>query len=244
MTAITPEKQRPRLALVVTSVVVAVLAFGAAAVGGVALWADSQKDEHGYLSTDEHPFAAGTRAIVSESVDLDLAEAGWLLDEDQFGKVRLEVEGTSSKPVFVGVARTDDVRVYRRGAAHSRVTDIQDHPFAATYEQRAGSRRPAPPSEEFIWDASASGRGLQELTWKVREGEWSVVVMNADGSRGVRAEVAAGARLPWMDDLGWAALGGAAVMWTGAALLLIAAFRPPRPPLPESPVRPAAPAAA
>ena len=35
--------------------------------------------------------------------------------------------------------------------------------------------------------------------------------MNADGSRGVAADVSAGARLPWLAPAGWATLGGGLV---------------------------------
>jgi hypothetical protein len=39
---------------------------------------------------------------------------------------------------------------------------------------------------------------VQELVWAPQEGAWSVVVMNADGSGGVAADVQFGAELPWL----------------------------------------------
>jgi len=36
------------------------------------------------------------------------------------------------------------------------------------------------------------------LTWKVRAGDWSVVLMNADGSRGVTADIDLGAKLSFL----------------------------------------------
>jgi hypothetical protein len=35
--------------------------------------------------------------------------------------------------------------------------------------------------------------GTQTVTWKVREGDWSVVLMNSDGSRGIAADIDLGA---------------------------------------------------
>jgi hypothetical protein len=52
------------------------------------------------------------------------------------------------------------------------------------------------------------------FTWDVREGTWTAVVMNADGSAGVSVETTAGARLP---SLGWIA---AVVMGVGVVFLL------------------------
>jgi hypothetical protein len=77
--------------------------------------------------------------------------------------------------------------------------------------------------------------GTQTLTWKVREGDWSVVLMNADGSRGVAADVDLGAKLSF---LLWVAIGlliGGALVVGGSTALVVLAARKPRPP-PGSPV--------
>ena len=52
----------------------------------------------------------------------------------------------------------------------------------------------APPAEQDFWTASATGSGEQELDWEARGGRWSVVVMNADGTAEVDADVEVGAR--------------------------------------------------
>ena len=61
-----------------------------------------------------------------------------------------------------------------------------------------GDRSAGAPGAQRFWAASAQGGGTQALTWDVEDGDWSVVVMNADGSPGVDAGVSAGAsaRLP------------------------------------------------
>jgi hypothetical protein len=67
------------------------------------------------------------------------------------------------------------------------------------------------------------------MTWKVRDGDWSVVVMNADGSAGVDAGVRAGADVPFLGPAGWITLGGGLVLLAGAGGLLYLGIRkPPR----------------
>ena len=93
-----------------------------------------------------------------------------------------------------------------------------------------GKRRATPPGRERFWSASARGTGDQTLEWDLRDGDWSVVVMNADGSPGVDVELDAGAKVPWLEEIGWTALGGGALIAAGAALLLVAGLRGPRDP--------------
>ena len=79
--------------------------------------------------------------------------------------------------------------------------------------------RPRPAAQSF-WAASATGSGSQALTWKTKSGEWSIVVMNADGSPGVSADVSAGAKIPWAL---WAGIGvavfGALLLYAAVALI-------------------------
>jgi hypothetical protein len=219
-----------RIALVATGAVTALLAAGLLAIGGVALWGESEKDADGYLSTDSHHFDTRTHALASESLDVNLDGAEWLMDREDFGDVRLEVVPQGDEAVFVGIAPTDRVSRYLKGVAHTSVSDVDSWPFDADYEERAiaGERMPAPPGRESIWAASAQGAGPQTLDWDVEEGDWSVVVMNADGSRGVDAEVEAGAKVPFLSAIGWTGIGAGAVLLIAAAGLLTLGIRTPR----------------
>jgi hypothetical protein len=224
-----------RIPLLVAGVLTGVLALGLLVAGGGLLWADGQKDGRGYLSTDRHAFQADTAALVSENVDLDLDGAEWLVDAGDFGDVRLSVAPESSTPVFVGIARTSDVDRYLAGIAHTTVDDLDDEPFGlfgdfgVDYRDSAGVARAGRPADETFWAASASGTGVQDLSWDARHGDWSIVVMNADGSPGVNAGVQAGAKLPLLDELGWTALGGGVILMIITAGLVTLGVRPRRP---------------
>jgi hypothetical protein len=65
--------------------------------------------------------------------------------------------------------------------------------------------------------------------WDVDDGDWSVVVMNADGSPGVSAEVSAGAKLPELGAIGWSTMGGGALLLVAGIVLMVAGARPRRP---------------
>ena len=131
-----------------------------------------------------------------------------------------------------GIARTSDVSDYLRGVAHTDVTNLDyagpwGDDFQADYSDRTGSGHPAPPARSDIWVASQQGTGRQTLDWDVKDGDWSVVVMNADGSPGVDADISAGAKVPYLSTLGFVALGLGVAFIVGTALLTLYGTRPP-----------------
>jgi hypothetical protein len=123
------------------------------------------------------------------------------------------------------------------------VTDVDYSPFRASYRDHGGDRRPALPAEQGFWAASAHGAGRQTVTWDLEDGDWSIVVMNADGSRGVDTDISAAAEVPFLATLGWLSLGGALLLLIGAGTLLVLGVRTPRPPQADTatlpPTRPA-----
>lgn len=158
------------------------------------------------------------------------------MDRDDLGKVRLAVASRGGEPVFVGIVRTSAVSDYLRGTSYTEVTDVDYSPFHASYRDRdnGGDRRPALPADQDFSAASAHGTGTQTVAWDIEDGDWSIVVMNADGSRGVATDIRAGAEVPFLGTLGWIALGGALVLLITAGALTYVAFRTPRPPKAQS----------
>jgi hypothetical protein len=65
------------------------------------------------------------------------------------------------------------------------------------------------------------------VSWEIEDGDWSVVLMRAEGSRGVQADLSVGARLP---DLAWVGIGlvgaGVVLLGVGAGLIYLAVRRP------------------
>jgi hypothetical protein len=228
----TPPKRGPsggQIAAIVGGSIAGIVAVLALVAGGLLLWADSKKDGDGYLKTGSDPYSTSTYAIASEDLQLDDDVPGVV--EDLYGKVRLSATSHNGKPVFVGIAHSDDVSRYLAASAHATLTDVNYDPFEASYRTTGGGQRPEAPADQDIWVASAHGSGQQTLTWDVKQGNWSVVVMNADGSAGVDAGGRAGATANFLTPLAWGTLGGGVLFAVVSGGLLFAGLRRPKPPV-------------
>jgi hypothetical protein len=223
-----------RIAAVIAGSVLALVSLGLLVAGGAGLWANGQKDDQGYLNTRTERFHTRAAALRTANLDVDLGGTATVLDNDLYGKVRLRATSRAGRDLFVGIARTRDVTDYLRGTAHATVTDLDYHPFRADYTTSGGARRAAVPATQRIWAAEAQGRGAQTLTWDVVDGNWSVVVMNADGRPGVDAGVRAGANVPFLDEVAWGAIGTGVVLLLVSGALLYVGTRSQRRPRPET----------
>jgi Domain of unknown function (DUF4389) len=211
-----------RIVLVVLGSIAVLLGAALLAGGGALLWADqTQRDDDGFLSTPTELFSSNSYAIVSEPIDLVEADAGDWLWEDVLGDVRVRASGGD---LFVGVGPTREIDGYLRGVEYDRLTDVNYDPFSADYEREGGDAPARPPGDEEFWVEIASGSGEQTLTWNAEPGNWSVVVMNSDGSRGIAADVSVGAEASWIV---WVAIGvlvaGALFLLGGAAMIFFGA---------------------
>jgi len=216
-----------RVVATVSGAIAGLVAFGLIVAGAVLLYGNAQKDHDGYLSTHTERYHTRTFALATDDLDVNTDAPDWVTDGTALGHVRLKATSRAGKPVFVGIAPTKDVAAYLRGTSHAIVTDVDYPSFHATYRTRVGDW-PAPPLAQRFWTASANGTGTQAVDWKVRDGNWSVVVMNADGSANVDAGVKAGADAPWLAAAGWTTLGGGVLLMAFAGALVWVGTRRPR----------------
>jgi hypothetical protein len=209
-----------RTILIVLGSIAALIGIALAVGAGVIVWADAtQRDDDGFFTTPTERFVSPGYAITHERAEVlaDEDVPGWL--EDELGTVKVTATG-ADRPVFVGIGPADDVESYLDGVSRSLVDDVDYHPFRADYDQEPGGAPAVAPGDNDFWVASSSGAGPQTVTWDVEQGDWSLVVMNADASRGVLADVEVGGKVDW---LGWVALGlaGTAILFIGGAALLL-----------------------
>ena len=210
-----------RTVLTVAGAIVGVLGALVVAAGGTALWQTGSSDG-GYISSGTHRFATTSHAIVTEGFKVDSDVPRWLI-----GRARITASSTEGKPVFIGVARERDVDAYLANVGRSQIRNLEYGPFTVDYTNHAGTASPALPGSRSMWAASTSGTGEQELNWRIRSGAWRVVLMNADGSSGVSAEVKVGGTVDHALAVALGVTGGGLlILLFGAAVVFSGRGRP------------------
>ncbi len=227
-----------RIAMIVVGSLLALIAVGVIAGGVYGLWLHTTQRSDGYVMTSSERFATNGYALATRTLQISSEVPSFLYGRDWLGDVRIRGESANpNRPLFIGIARKDDVDRYLAGVAHSEVVDVSANLFGTyrpSYRAQPGGRPATPPSRASFWVARVAGLGSQALTWSVKQGRWAVVVMRPDGSRGVSADLAAGAKLP---ALLWASivlLVCGMLILGGAATLIYLAAREPRAPAPPA----------
>jgi hypothetical protein len=204
----------------------------------------SARDADGYIMFDPATFERMSTAIVISDMDVlkgrflvhagDSGVPGWAIED-----LEVRMRGSTSGPaaLFMGVAPSSEVDTYLTGVTHDEMTDLELEVAeirSVEYERHEGTTTPSTPGAELFWATAVEGTGLLTLDWTVRPGDWSAVIMNADASSGVGAELVFGAQASNIDTIGWtkivtglvALIGGA----LGAFLALRGRNREPEPP--------------
>ena len=209
-----------RVLQVAVGAVTLVAGLAVSGIGASLLWANAtQRDSTGYFNTPFQTFESSGSAVVS-SVDLTMHPGpnDWL-SYHPLGTLRLRAQVTGGV-TFVGIARTSAVDQYLAGVAYDQVRSVRVLPFGVAYRTFAGSRTPLPPATQALWVASASGTGVQQITWRPESGKWSVVVMRGDARAGVVARASVGTNTGLVVPLGSLLLaGGVLLLLAGGALL-------------------------
>ncbi|MDJ0923799.1 MAG: hypothetical protein QNJ77_04485 [Acidimicrobiia bacterium] len=190
-----------KLLAAVFGVTLVVGSFAMAAVGTIALIVP---DDEGWISAG--PVRMRTEAVgfVGEDIHIDFGDhvgngrtvIGW----DAI-PARFEVDSRNGKEIFVGVAAEDDVRTYLDGVAMDRVESLHHDPDLVHVQ---GAWSVEPPHSQDFWVAT----GIDgELEWNLDDGNWAVVVLNADGTAGVDVAVSGSAKIPFLEIIGLVLVG-------------------------------------
>ena len=187
------------------------------ALGGGGILAVGGTD--GKFSSGHHDVSTPTRALVSEVATIN----GTHDFTDALGQPRIRVNANAvnaDHPVFVGVGRKADVDRYLAGAEIDRVTDFDVDPFTLDKTRMSGDAKPKPPATQSFWVTESTGTKAK-LDWKVRDGNYRVVVMNADGSRGVATQSEFEIEIPHLETVAIVALVLGLVTLLGGVALIV-----------------------
>ena len=156
--------------------------------GGIGLGYSFGRDDDGYVDSTIERLETASVAIVATEIDLmaDPVGSDWVIERLD-AEVRLRVE-SSPKDVFIAIAPEEEVDRYLEGVAHNELIDLDDD-LNGVYRNQPGSNVIAAPTEQSFWTESAVGSTPITLDWELTSGNWSVVLMNADGSPGVLADI-------------------------------------------------------
>lgn len=152
----------------------------------------SSRQDGSYLFSPQWQLSSSAYAVTTPEATLETSLRN--LPDIRFA---VTVESTDDDPIFVGIGPSADVDDYLSRVHISELAGAWGFPVRAQLRDIPGTERPEPPEEQDFWRAQSVGNGLQEFTWQAEEGEWALVVMNADGSAGIDARAAVGVEAPW-----------------------------------------------
>ncbi len=212
-----------RIVLIAVGCIAALMALALFAGAGFITWANAtQRDADGFFATTYHRYSTPSFALTREHVRVftGVDRPEWITRPGRLATVRVSAHAIPGRQLFVGIARTSAVDAYLGGVAHDEVTDVSYDPFSVNYRSSTGTAPMTRPGNLHVWSVQATG-AAPAVTWPVRKGNWSLVVMNASGAQGVSADVRLAAKVNF---LGWVSLGLflAGVLFAAAAALMIA----------------------
>jgi len=215
-----------RIIAIIVGVLLALPAFGLFIGGGVLGVAYlSERSDDGYFDETLDRIASPTAAIVTGDVDLrvDPGPPDWVVDlVDATVRIRAHAQDSD---LFVGIGPTADVEAYLANVAREEIVDVEVN-GDVDYRVIPGEAVPAPPTDQTFWAASVAGMD-EELIWDLAEGEWTAVLMNADGASGIVADVTVGLRSGALVVVALVLLlVGAMLTAIAVAIILIAVRRP------------------
>jgi hypothetical protein len=190
--------------------------------GALSIIYGTQRDDDGFFDVNPDQLVSATAAITAEDLDLgtDPGPPRWLTDAFDV-TFRLRAEGVDDTELFLGIAPQEDLDAYLANVAHDEIDEITGMDFDVSYVRREGTAAPAIPGEQVFWAVQDSGAGEVEVMWQPEAGEWGVVIMNADGSAPVAADVNAAIKAPVLIGVGIGLIVGGALLMALAVFLIV-----------------------
>jgi len=168
-------------------------------------------DDDGYITSDTATVDLSGYAIVLEDIEFDGNPMAWRWIQRRGDLLKLKIITESNDPdkeIFIGVAMESDLRSYLQDVEYQKVVDLDfdeesyELVFSdADFMLHPGGSPSVPPTVHSYWVVHTSSAEEQELIWEPVAGTYNIVIMNADGSEGIDAEIQVGASVPFFGSI-------------------------------------------
>mgnify|MGYP001820953170 CR=1 FL=1 len=205
-----------RIAKLISALVGVTMVIGSLGIAAAGTFMVAATDDvDGFISLGPVRVQTDSAAVLGDDIDVFLDEpvrGGVVLGFDDI-KARLAVDSRNDKDLFVGIGPSDEVNRYLAGTSYSVVEVFNDDVVLDSF---AGSLATGRPADQDFWVTST----LEDtLTWNLESGNWSVVLMNEDGSTGIDSAVTVAGKVPFLRPIG-AALIVVGLIGLGVGVLL------------------------
>ena len=175
---------------------VAIVGLGLAGAGGVLALAGATQRDGGFVMTPTAAVDSDTYAVTSEggviNTQIETGGGSAWMPSMSLGEVQIRAQTHDGRPLFVGIAATSDVESYLGDVSRATVSEFRaGH---VVLQSAAGGARVDRPAKEKFWVAQETGREAT-LAWDLKDGDWTVVLMRADGNQGISADISTGVEL-------------------------------------------------
>jgi hypothetical protein len=181
----------------------------------------------GEIGVGSHLLSTPATAVVSSVTSIKHThDTATFLGQPKLRISAAPVQGTSR--VFVGIGPAADVDRYLAGVATQQSTDLNMQTTASSAIRHNPRANPQPPGTQQFWVARASSTRTAAVNWKVRDGQYRVVIMSANGHGGFAATTSIGITIPNIADYAIAAILLGLLIAAGGTAMVLRANRQPR----------------
>lgn len=224
------------IGVVILSVVLLIAAFGLV-MGGTSIRSiqELMTDEEGYLTSGTKQVQVSSYAIVVDELDFHMDPVAWRFLQRRGGFLSFKLTTENKNPdkeIFIGVARGEDAYEYVESMEYHEITEMNmglerfDSGSTETeYILHQGDPPTEPPTEQNFWIVQGRSAGTNSITWNPESGNYYLVMMNADGSSGVLADIKIGVQMPFFAGIGNIMLSAGLVLGAFGAILIYLTIR-------------------
>jgi hypothetical protein len=200
--------RRKKVAFIVAAVLLCAFGLIALVGGAYITYLNVGTDAEGYAISQNYPVQTSSSAFALWVAPMRITGAfSWLGNSNIAATKWIVTTPNIGQEVFVGWAKASDVETYLSGFSYESPQSWQWHtepyapeiniPSTTTYNQGIPAVLPA---QESFWTKTATTTNSTTIywnpTWNASNGMKVVVIMNADGSSGVHANIQFGFKVP------------------------------------------------